>query len=165
MGENNPFPSKFFPKSHFLASKSHSQWQNSEQLFIPRIRFIILLTLTTTSKNYSAMTQRRFAKVLRKHRGQFRLYLKYQGKARGMISQLPIYYLPIGEWWRTLARTQSRTRHFLGDFIFLPRDILKESLQTKTVNDNVKLRRRTSYLAKRSFAKEKNLRRMIGTRP
>ena len=29
------------------------------------------------------------------------------------IRQLPIYYLPMGEWWRKPANAQSRTRHFL----------------------------------------------------
>ena len=49
-----------------------------------------------------------------------------KSKARALIGQLLIYYLPMGEWWRKLARAQSRTRLIAKTFVL----ILRESLQT-----------------------------------
>ena len=62
-----------------------------------------------------------------------------RSKASTLIGQLAIYYLPMGEWWWKLARTQSCTYHFQYDYIFLPQGLhrkiflltLKESLQRR----------------------------------
>ena len=51
---------------------------------------------------------------------------------RALIGQLPIYYLPVGDWWRTLAHAQSRTRHFVRDYIFFYLVVCKDfSLRTE----------------------------------
>lgn len=64
-----------------------------------------------------------------------------------MIGQLPVYYLPMSEWWRKPARAQFRSRHLLRDYIFLPHGLQRFFL---------KLSRRTSYSAKRFFLERKD---------
>ena len=39
-----------------------------------------------------------------------------KSKARALIGQYIFYYLPMGERWRKLARTQSNTRQLLRDY-------------------------------------------------
>ena len=69
------------------------------------------------------------------------------------------------EGWQKLARARSRARHFLRDYVFITSWfakifllILKKKF-TKTLNENVKLRRRICYPAKLSYSKEENIRK------
>ena len=89
-------------------------------------------------------------------------------KAHTLIGQLAIYYLPMGEWWWKLKRTLKAVLITSNTTIFFTSWFAKKDFSlntkrkfTKTIDDNVKLRRRTRYSAKQFFLKEKNLQRKM----
>ena len=94
------------------------------------------------------------------HWNMFNILLQLnKSKARALIGQLPIYYLPMGEWWRKLARAQSCTRHFL-----LPLYLWYWKKVLSVKGCVIHIETEDSIQQSDFFLKEKNLHWMICTR-